>query len=55
MNSKYITLNYEKYLEMESSLRKLIYLLSSVYFNEKISENIKNEIQQMNKENGWWV
>ena len=52
---KQIIIDYQEYLETEEKLKKLIFILSKIYFKEKVSENIKNEIQEANRIYGWWV
>lgn len=50
-----IIIDYQEYLKKIEGYKKLVDLLARVYFDEKISERLKNEISEMNNLYGWWI
>ena len=55
MKRKEIIIDYQEYLENETSRKILIHLLATVYLNENISKDLKEEIKRNNSLYGWWV
>ena len=55
MNKKYITLNYQEYLEMQQNIETLVGLLSYIYFcKDNKLKDAKRRIEEKNKIYNWW-
>lgn len=52
---KQITMDYNEYLEMEQKIRELIDILIRVRFKENITNNIKEDIDELNRVYGFWI
>ena len=55
MNKKYITLNYQEYLEMQQNIETLVGLLSYIYFcKDNKLKDAKRRIEEKHKIYNWW-
>ena len=52
---KQIIIDYNEYLEMEKKISELIDMLSRIRFKEKISDEAKKDIEELNRLYGFWV
>ena len=52
---KQIIINYNEYLEMEQKIKDLIEILIKIRFKEDISDEIKKDIDEINRLYGFYL
>ena len=52
---KQIIINYNEYLEMEQKIRELIDILIRIRYKENISDEIKQDIDELNRLYGFYI
>ena len=53
MKNKYITLDYNEYLEMEDTIDRAMRIISDILDDEDVPEEVKDWVRRMAKALGW--